>query len=985
VDLVDKRRVAEGILVKACPRLGLSRLLAVIGLAIGLATNHAAAQTFYPDDPLPREPTPLPAPDPGRRNLSVLLEAAAATFGRPGERHPGNGVIAAQGVNTLGEVLDGAWYVNRHGRTRMSAEELRRGSGNDQPPSTTGPWHVLLLKNDDVRPTIVFRDENNRVYRLRFDSRGAPELATGAEMISSRFFHALGYHVPETYLAMVDRERLVVETNATEVTSNAGVRPLLSRQIDRLLAGVERRTDGRYRATVLKVPTEAISLVGPYQLFGTRSDDPNDIVPHEHRRDLRGLYVFAAWLNHTHMDALHTFDIVAQREGEPPYIRHYLLDFMATLGSGLSGQKAVWEGHDPVYGQKTTLQNIAGFGLYTPAWMRASYPDLPAVGRLESETFEPGTWTPLYDLAPFANRLPDDTFWAARQVMAFTDDDIRAIVQVAQYSNPAVDRWIADCLIDRRNRIGRVYLTRVLPLDDIAVRGTELAYVDLAAQYKFAEPRPFRVDWAMFDNKAGKPAALLATTEGHQIPPEASGVPDGSYVLAHIRMDGTSAGTAVNVVLRRETSGLRVVGIDREWPGRVLVDPRTVARPVRNRYIELDSDRQRLFDTYARELNARLGENQSPEERFRALSVSEQTTFDAVSHALLQSTLSNEARQPLGRALDLVIGLARIAGESAGRGTDQQFRIYVTLRPDARDVLERSREFERSHENTIYHVGYPHTYRQTSGLPSIQFSIAEDGLSADIDVDYRASKAPQSLFNGHLTSSNSDVRAGDNSERHTRRWSGFADWWSDVFGGVTFGDGVGAADSALEGMPTRLPSTVPPNRPLGAAIPDVAVAAQEFLTDWLIRRNYQEAAAFFAPDVLPCIADSMDMNPKTPQDRLRRASLDLLERAANQWGRPTSLTEAMNPVVPWRPAVRIVKHAFDQDFTIVEAPTELGSQYECGATPPKTYTPSTEQHYGTYYGTVLQVVRERKPGGTLVLVWRRVNNEWRLVAYRAVD
>ena len=61
----------------------------------------------------------------------MLLEAVSATFGRPGERHPGKSVIAAQGVNTLGEVLDGAWYVNRHGRTRMSLAELRRGSGDD--------------------------------------------------------------------------------------------------------------------------------------------------------------------------------------------------------------------------------------------------------------------------------------------------------------------------------------------------------------------------------------------------------------------------------------------------------------------------------------------------------------------------------------------------------------------------------------------------------------------------------------------------------------------------------------------------------------------------------------------------------------------------------------------------------------------------------------------------------------------------------------
>jgi hypothetical protein len=178
---------------------------------------------------------------------------------------------------------------------------------------------------------------------------------------------------------------------------------------------------------------------------------------------------------------------------------------------------------------------------------------------------------------------------------------------------------------------------------------------------------------------------------------------------------------------------------------------------------------------------------------------------------------------------------------------------------------------------------------------------------------------------------------------------------------------------------------VPPNRPANASIPEIADAVQEFLTDWLIRRNYQEAAAFLAPDVLPCVADSMDMNPNTSPERLRQASLKLLERAAKQWGRPTSLTQAMYPVIPWSPAVHVVKHAFEQDVTIVEAPTELGAQYECGATPPKKFVPSATPEFGQYYGALLQVIHEGRPGGTIVLVWRRVNNDWRLVSYRSVE
>lgn len=985
MDLVAERHLAEAVLKTPArlPASRLARVLVLLAVVVNIGVGRAAAQKFYPDDPLVREPAPLPAPDPSPRNLSVLLEAMSATFGRPGERQPGKQVIGAQSVNTLGDVLDGPWYVNRHGRTRMTPDELRRGSGDGEPPSPTGRWHVLLLKNTGLRSTLVFRDDNSRVFILRFDARDAPELATGAEMISSRFFHALGYYVPETYLTVFERDRLLVDTNATDVTSNADVRPLRPEHIDRLLDMVARRDDGRYRAVALRVPADGVSLAGPYQLFGTRSDDPNDVVPHEHRRDLRGLQVFSAWLNHAHMDALHTFDVVVQPPGGPPHLRHYLFDFGATLGSGLSGPKAVWEGRDRLYGQEAALRNISGLGFYTPAWMRAKYPALPSVGAFDALTFDPEKWNSVYDLAAFANRLPDDAFWAARQVVAFTDDDIRAIVEVAHYSDPQAGRWIADCLIERRNRIGRTYFAKVLPLDGIGVHGDELTFVDLALQHHYVAARDYRIDWLTYDNQTAKPSAVLGSSVGGRtIPAAALDAPLGSYVLGRITATGSPPGMAVSVYLRRESDGLRVIGIDREWPGRSMVDPRIVMRPVRNRYVELDPARQRIFDSYARAINVKLGEDLTPEARFRMLSPSEQTTFDAITHALLHSPLTDDRGQPLGTALDLVVGLSRIAGEQTGRSGDQQFRIYVVLRENAREVLQQSREFVRSPENTAFHAGYPHSYRLGSGVPSIQFSVAEDGLSADVDVDYRTSKAPQALFNGHLTSSNSDVRAGDNAQRHSRRWNGFGNWWSEMFGTVRFG-GHGE-DAVFAGAPTRPPTPLPANRTT-ASVPDIAEAVQEFLTDWIVRRNYEEAAAFLASDVLPCVASSLNLNPASSPEKLRQASLRLLEKTATQWGRPTSLTQAMNPVLPWSPAVRVIRHAFERDFTIVEAPAELGGMYECGATPPKNFVPASTPEYGKYYGALLQVVQGGRPGGAIVLVWRRVNGDWRLVSYRALE
>ena len=64
-----------------------------------------------------------------------------------------------------------------------------------------------------------------------------------------------------------------------------------------------------------------------------RSDDPNDIIPHEHRRELRGYRVFCAWLNHDDSRAINSLDMIEGPEGRK-YIRHYMFDFGSILGSG---------------------------------------------------------------------------------------------------------------------------------------------------------------------------------------------------------------------------------------------------------------------------------------------------------------------------------------------------------------------------------------------------------------------------------------------------------------------------------------------------------------------------------------------------------------------------------------------------------------------------------------------------------------------------
>ncbi len=131
-------------------------LWSLVGLC--LSTQNLYAQKFFPDDPLEKEPPPMPVMDAERRELSELLEWASGQFGTPGERHPEIGVIPGMGVNTLGEVMDGPWFQNRHGKKRMSLEELKRGTGDDRPPIADEPWKALTVKSVGLRPGILIAD-----------------------------------------------------------------------------------------------------------------------------------------------------------------------------------------------------------------------------------------------------------------------------------------------------------------------------------------------------------------------------------------------------------------------------------------------------------------------------------------------------------------------------------------------------------------------------------------------------------------------------------------------------------------------------------------------------------------------------------------------------------------------------------------------------------------------------------------------------------
>ncbi|MEJ2108987.1 MAG: hypothetical protein P8Z37_03555 [Acidobacteriota bacterium] len=499
---------------------------------------------FYEDDPIEKWPQPGNVESVNPRKLSDYYDFFYHLFGKPGDAPSQDHPIRAEGVNTLGEVPDSEWYTNRHYRYPMTVDELQRGAGDGNTPDTRGILTVIGAKTQGVTPGFSIKDSTGRRYLVKFDPVSNPEMATAADIISSKFLYALGYNVPEYYLISFNRGQLTVDPDATVTDAQGRKRHMTERDVTDLLLDVPRNADGSYRA-IASLFLEGDN-VGEFRFFGTRSDDPNDTVMHERRRDLRGYRIFCAWLNHDDSRAVNTLDMLVENNGVR-YIKHFLIDFGSTLGSATSRPNSPRSGNEYLFSWKPPLAQLATLGFYVPRWARADFPDLPSVGRFEWEVFDPETWVPEYYNPAFANCLPEDAFWAAKQVMAFSDEQIRAVVQTGEYSDPVAEAWIATCLIHRRDKI-------------VEVRNEHLDFEDLETRYAFVPEREYSFEWFLYENKTGQ-ITPVNPSRNPTIPQSFLDASPGEYFGVFIRC--ADSDKTVAVYFRKEADGLKVVGIDR--------------------------------------------------------------------------------------------------------------------------------------------------------------------------------------------------------------------------------------------------------------------------------------------------------------------------------------------------------------------------------------------------------------------------------------
>src|SRR6185436_10602726 len=110
------------------------------------------------------------------------------------------------------------------------------------------------------------------------------------------------------------------------------------------------------------------------------------------------------------------------------------------------------------------------------------------VGLYDVATFDPGAWRPnMPAYLPFRTADAYDKLWAAKVIIRFTREQIRAAVDSARFSDPRAADYLTDTIIARQRATARYWFWRVAPLERFELsRGGWLCFDDLMIVHDLA-------------------------------------------------------------------------------------------------------------------------------------------------------------------------------------------------------------------------------------------------------------------------------------------------------------------------------------------------------------------------------------------------------------------------------------------------------------------------------------------------------------------
>jgi hypothetical protein len=490
-------------------------------------------------------------------------------------------------VNALDEVPDSSWFTNRIGLHGMSPAEVALGPcapGSGDPPT---PWLVTGAKPNGANPGFIIKDASGQRHLVKFDGLVQGPRATAADVVVSKLYHAAGYSVPCNRVVYFSQGDVSIREGAKAESASGDEEPLTQKHLDEVYAKAQRSADGRLRAsTSLFLPGKPL---GPFTYQGTLGEDPNDVIPHQDRRELRGMRLLAAWTQHFDAREQNTLSMWIDAGAGQGYVRHNIIDFGDCFGS-------VWEpptlgrrlGHSHYFDLHETLTDWVTLGIRRRPWDELRFgPSGKVFAYYDVDHFEAEAWKAGYPNPAFRRMSERDGAWMARIIAQFGDSYLHELVATARLGSPELDAELFRLLSGRRDRVLERYLTRLSPLTQPAFRrGTDadLCLVDVLDQSGLRRGIERRYAVTVYAGGAAHDLEHVRALAGYRVCatlPRAAGASPASPAYLIVDWVGQSEGSAAELPARVHlfdmgTAGFALAGLERpesfeppaELPGR---------------------------------------------------------------------------------------------------------------------------------------------------------------------------------------------------------------------------------------------------------------------------------------------------------------------------------------------------------------------------------------------------------------------------------
>jgi len=205
-------------------------------------------------------------------------------------------------------------------------------------------------------------------------------------------------------------------------------------------------------------------------------------------------------------------------------------------------------------------------GLRVAPWERLEYTPWASVGAFESRVFQPELWHETTPYPPIRSSDAADDYWAAKRLGDLGRAHVEALVEAARYPEPDSAGYVAGVLMERRQKVLDYALSRVSPLEPVAVSTGLLRLTDLGATLMSAERREASYSAELFDG-AGHPLGAAEVgaepNGGLGVHSERIGADGVEYLRVDVRASrpGTEAPRPAQFHLRRDGGALRIAGV----------------------------------------------------------------------------------------------------------------------------------------------------------------------------------------------------------------------------------------------------------------------------------------------------------------------------------------------------------------------------------------------------------------------------------------